>query len=199
MHLIVGLGNPGPRYAGTRHNAGFFVLDEIARRRGAAFSKTRHADVARSDDLVLTKPTTFMNVSGLAVQAAMARHGIRLEHVVVVHDDLDLPLGRIRVKRGGSAAGQRGVQDTIDRVGTGFARVRIGIGRPPADWPTERWVLSRFEEAERETLLRVVDAAADAVGVLVREGLEAAMNVTNGLDLAQAPETPPSAPTDDAG
>ena len=195
MHLIVGLGNPGPRYAGTRHNAGFFVLDEVARRRGSTFAKTRHADVARADGLVLAKPTTFMNVSGLAVQAAMTRHGIRPEDVIVVHDDLDLPLGRIRVKRGGSAAGQRGVQDTIDRVGAGFVRVRIGIGRPPAGWATERWVLSRFEEADRETLERVVEAAADAVGILLGEGLEAAMNVTNGLDLANppvggAPDTP---------
>jgi peptidyl-tRNA hydrolase, PTH1 family len=194
MHLIVGLGNPGPRYAGTRHNAGFLVLDELARRRGAAFTKTRHAGVARADGVILAKPTTFMNVSGLAVQAAMARYGVRPEDVVVVHDDLDLPLGRIRVKRGGSAAGQRGVQDTIDRIGAAFVRVRVGIGRPPPDWATERWVLSRFGDDEQGTLGRVVAAAADAVDVVLEAGLEAAMNVTNGLDLA-APAGGDAAPT----
>jgi peptidyl-tRNA hydrolase, PTH1 family len=196
MHLIVGLGNPGRRYARTRHNAGFFVLDEIARRRGATFATTRHADVARAPGLVLAKPTTFMNVSGLAVQAAMARHAIRPDHVVVVHDDLDLPLGRVRVKRGGSAAGQRGVQDIIDRVGDDFVRVRVGIGRPPAGWPSERWVLSPFDDGERETLERVLTAAADAVDVLLERGLEAAMNVTNGLDLAAPAEQPTEVPTE---
>jgi hypothetical protein len=103
-----------------------------------------------------------MNLSGAAVQALMTRHGVRPDDVLLVHDDLDLPLGRVRLKRGGGAGGQRGVQDTIDRVGPAFARLKIGVSRPPTDWPAERWVLSRFDEAELPLLERVVEAAADA-------------------------------------
>ncbi|CAN5852017.1 aminoacyl-tRNA hydrolase [soil metagenome] len=190
MHLIVGLGNPGPKYARTRHNAGFFVLDTVAERRGATFGKGKRAEEARVDDLILAKPTTFMNLSGLAVQGLMARHGIRPEEVVIVHDDLDLPLGRVRVKRGGGAAGQRGVQDVMERVGPAFVRVRIGIGRPPPAWAVERWVLSRFGDDEQELLVRVVAAGADAVDLIAASGLDAAMNVINGLDLARPAEPP---------
>ncbi len=188
MQLIVGLGNPGPRYAGTRHNAGFLVVDALARRRGVAFAKQRHALVARAPaGLVLAKPTTFMNLSGAAVQALMARHGIRPEHVMVVHDDLDLPLGRVRVKQGGGAGGQRGVQDTIDRIGPAFVRLKVGVSRPPAGWPAERWVLSRFDEAEAPLLERVVEAAADALERWCDDGLEATQRFANGLDLAADP------------
>ena len=188
MQLIVGLGNPGPRYAGTRHNAGFLVVDALARRLGLSFAKQRHALTARAPaGLVLAKPTTFMNLSGTAVQALMARHGIRPEDVMVVHDDLDLPLGRVRVKLGGGAGGQRGVQDTIDRVGPAFARLKVGVSRPPADWPAERWVLSRFDEAEGPLLERVVEAAADALERWCDDGLETAQRFANGLDLAAEP------------
>jgi len=198
VHLVIGLGNPGPRYAGTRHNAGFLVVDALASRRGVAFEKGRHALVARSGSVLLAKPTTFMNLSGLAAQALMARHGVRPEALVVVHDDLDLPLGRVRAKAGGGAGGQRGVQDVIDRIGPAFVRVRVGVGRPPEGWTSERWVLSPFDTAEQGIVERVAAAAADAVELVLDRGLDAAMNAVNGLDLAAptpAPEPPDAAPS----
>jgi peptidyl-tRNA hydrolase, PTH1 family len=205
MQVVVGLGNPGSRYAGTRHNAGFLVVDRLAERRRLLFTKQRQALVARDGDLILAKPTTFMNLSGAAVQALMTRHAVRREGLLLVHDDLDLPLGRLRIRHGGGSGGQRGVQDTIDRIGPGFARLRIGISRPPDDWPAERWVLSRFAESEAPLVERTVDAAADAVLRWLSEGLEAAQRWANGLDLAAPepsheppheppPEAPPGAP-----
>jgi PTH1 family peptidyl-tRNA hydrolase len=125
-----------------------------------------------------------MNLSGAAVQALMARHGVRPDDVLIVHDDLDLPLGRVRLKRGGGAGGQRGVQDTIDRVGPAFARLKVGVSRPPAGWPAERWVLSRFDDAELPLLERVVEAATDALEHWLADGRDAAQRFANGLDLA---------------
>ena len=182
---MVGLGNPGPRYAGTRHNAGFIVLERLAERREAAFARQRQALVARAPgDLLLAKPTTFMNLSGAAVQALMTRHAIKPEQLLVVHDDLDLPLGRLRLRFGGGAGGQKGVRDTIERIGPGFARLKVGISRPPAGWPAERWVLSPFDETELDLLERVLEAATEALERVLREGLEAAQGWANGLDLA---------------
>ena len=196
MQLIVGLGNPGPRYEGTRHNAGFLVVDALARRRALTFAKQRHALVARgAGGLVVARPTTFMNLSGAAVQALMARHGVHPDDVLLVHDDLDLPLGRVRLKRGGGAGGQRGVQDTIDRVGPAFTRLKVGVSRPPAGWPAERWVLSRFEDSERPLLERVVEAATDALEHWLADGLDAAQRFANGLDLAAEPADPADAAT----
>ena len=192
MALVVGLGNPGPSYRGTRHNAGFLVLDELARRWGASFSSDRVAERARSGDHRLLKPLTFMNVSGRAVQADMSRHGISPADLVVVHDDLDLPLGRLRLKHGGGAGGQKGVKDIAERIGPDFHRVKVGIGRPPERWTVENWVLSRFREDERPLVDDVVAAAADAVEMLLAEGLEPAMNRYNGLDLRDPPEPPPN-------
>ncbi len=185
MQLVVGLGNPGPRYAGTRHNAGFLVVERLAERRGLAFVEQRQALVAKaSGELLLAKPTTFMNRSGAAVQALMTRHAVRPEQLLLVHDDLDLPLGRLRLRRGGGAGGQRGVQDTIDRIGPAFARLKLGVSRPPLDWPAERWVLSRFAEAEAPLVERVVEAAAEALERWLAQGLEPAQQWANGLDLA---------------
>ena len=187
MALVAGLGNPGPRYQGTRHNAGFLVVDELARRWGSTFTGDRLAKRARHGSHRLLKPWTFMNLSGRAVQAEMARLAIAPADLVVVHDDLDLPLGRIRIKRGGGAGGQRGVRDIAERIGPDFARVRLGIGRPPERWTVEHWVLSRFRPDEEELVVDVVALAADAVELLLAEGLDAAMNRINGSDL-RAPE-----------
>jgi peptidyl-tRNA hydrolase, PTH1 family len=173
-------------------------VERLAARRGASFEKGRHALTARAANLLLVKPTTFMNLSGTAVQALMTRHGVRPDALVVVHDDLDLPLGRLRLKAGGGAGGQRGVQDVSARIGPAFTRVRVGIGRPPAGWGAERWVLTPFDEGERELVARVIEAAADAVDRLVEEGLERAMNVVNGLDLAADGAPSGGAPSDDA-
>ncbi|MEJ2292541.1 MAG: aminoacyl-tRNA hydrolase [Deinococcales bacterium] len=183
MRILAGLGNPGPRYRGTRHNAGYLVLDELARRWGATFRRAREADAARARDLLLLKPRTFMNLSGRAVQAALTRAGLPPSELLVVHDDLDLPLGRLRLRTGGGAGGQRGVRDIIERLGPGFTRLKVGISRPPEGWTAERWVLSRFSGDELVVLERVVAAAATAIEVLLVHGPEAAMNAVNGVDV----------------
>lgn len=178
----MGLGNPGPAYARTRHNAGFLVVDALAARWGVSFRRTRLALEARSS-IPLIKPLTFMNLSGQAVQAYQARLGVAPSEILVIHDDLDLPLGRLRFKAGGGDGGQRGVRDIIARIGPNFMRLKVGIGRPPPGWRVEAWVLSRFQEAELARLERVIAAAADAVELLLAEGLEAAMNRYHALDL----------------
>lgn len=198
MRLVVGLGNPGPRYAGTRHNAGFLVLDELARRHAATFRDGRDGQEARLGGVRLLKPGTFMNLSGSAVQAAATRGGIRPEEIVVVHDDLDLPLGRLRVRIGGGAGGQKGVRDIIDRLGPDFARLKVGIGRPPPRWTVENWVLSRFAGDEAELLARTIDAAVDGLETLLRDGPEAAAGRVNGLDLRAGAADADGQVTDDA-
>lgn len=190
MRILAGLGNPGPRYRGTRHNAGYLVMDELARRWRTTFRRARDADEARVRDLLLLKPRTFMNLSGRAVQAALTRAGFPPAELLIVHDDLDLPLGRLRLRRGGGAGGQRGVRDIIERLGPDFTRLKVGISRPPEGWTAERWVLSRFSEDERSVLDAAVSAAADAVEILLERGHEAAMNHVNGVDLAA--EGPPT-------
>jgi len=193
VRILAGLGNPGPRYRGTRHNAGYLVLDTLAERWRVSFRRARDADEARAGDLLLLKPRTFMNLSGRAVQASLTRTGVPPTELLVVHDDLDLSLGRLRLRRGGGAGGQRGVRDIIERLGPDFVRLKVGISRPPEGWNAERWVLSRFGGDERELLERVVAAAADAVDLLLAEGLEAAMTRVNGVDLA-APTADPGPP-----
>lgn len=191
MRLVVGLGNPGPRYAGTRHNAGFLVLDELAREAGLRFRQQRQVDVAEWDGVLLLKPRTYMNLSGSAVQAAVARARVPLDQVLVVHDDLDLPLGKLRLRQGGGGAGgQRGVQDIIQRLGPGFGRLKLGISRPPEGWAVEDWVLSRFREDERGLLQQVVAAAVRALHGLREEGWERTGNWLNGLDLASGTQPP---------
>lgn len=189
MKLIVGLGNPGPRYARTRHNAGFFVVDELARRWAVPWQRQRQADVCKvpASGLTLLKPRSYMNLSGGPVQAALTRARLGPERLLVVHDDVDLPLGRLRFKQGGGAGGQRGVKDISQRLGDGYLRLKIGVSRPPSGWQTDAWVLSRFTADEEPLLNDVVTAAADAVELLLEQGLEPAMNVTNGLDLAAPP------------
>jgi PTH1 family peptidyl-tRNA hydrolase len=188
VNIVVGLGNPGPEYAWTRHNAGFFVVDRLAARWGLKFRRERQADVAVAPGrgVTLVKPRSYMNLSGGPVQALMTRTRARLEDLLVVHDDLDLPLGRLRFKEGGGAGGQRGVRDIAMRLGPGFTRLKVGISRPPAGWEAERWVLARFSEEERGLLDAVLDAAVVGVETMLAEGLAVAMGATNGLDLAVA-------------
>lgn len=183
VRLVVGLGNPGPRYSRTRHNLGFLVLDELVRRAGGKFSPARQAESARLGSTLLLKPLTYMNNSGLAIQAALARHGVRPEELLVVHDDLDLDLGRLRLRFGGSSGGQRGVQDTLSRIGKDFWRLKLGISAPPAGWETANWVLSRFSAEEQDLLAQVVSTGADAVEHVLTHGPHSAANHFNGLRL----------------
>jgi len=181
--LIAGLGNPGPQYRNTRHNAGFLVVDLLAARHGVSLRGERQAEVGRWGNVTLLKPLTFMNLSGSAVQAYATRLRLSPAELLVIHDDLDLPLGRLRFRVGGSAGGQRGVADTVRRIGPDFTRLKVGISRPPEGWKVENWVLSRFQEAEKPLLERVIASAADATELLLSEGVEEAMGRYNGLDL----------------
>lgn len=180
--LVVGLGNPGPRYEATRHNIGQMVLDELARRRGERFRE--HKGGARvvetwlrpgADKLVLAKPNSFMNVSGTPVAALAKFYSVPPERVIVVHDELDIPYDSIRLKVGGGHGGHNGVRDVARALATPeFPRVRAGIGRPPGRQDPADWVLAPFGSAERETLPIFVSDVADAVEQLVGEGLTAA-------------------------
>ncbi len=193
VRILVGLGNPGPNYVNTRHNAGFLVVDELARRLDVRLKSERQAEQGRvgaavapgGTELMLLKPLTFMNLSGKAVQAALTRTRARPDALLVIHDDIDLPLGRLRFKQGGGAGGQRGVASIIGAVGPEFLRLKVGVGRPPANWSTENWVLSKFRPGEEELVAEVVHAAADAVELYLAHDLDTAMNQVNGVDLSK--------------
>lgn len=182
MHLIVGLGNPGPTYARNRHNVGFMVVDRLAMAAGAELReklKGRFAKVrVPGEEAVLLEPMIFMNRSGESVQAAMQFFKVALPDVVVVHDELDLPFGTVRLKNGGGAAGHNGLRSIIQHCGADFLRLRIGIGRPPHG-TTESWVLGDFDATESAALPDVLDVAARAVSAVVAEGISAAMNTVN--------------------
>lgn len=181
--LIAGLGNPGVRYARTRHNLGFMVLDELVHRAGSSFRRNGQNETAKAFGVELIKPQTFMNLSGAAIQSALSRSGARPPELLVIHDDLDLDLGRLRFRSGGSSGGQRGVQDTINRLGKEFWRLKLGISGTPAGWETANWVLSRFRPEEQELLDQVISQAADAVQHALEHGLDSATNRYNGIDL----------------
>ena len=171
--VVVGLGNPGRSYARTRHNAGYLVADELAKRHGGSWRKKKKAEAAPVSpglkNATLLKPTTFMNNSGSAIS------DYRPEDLIVVHDDLDLEAGTVRVKVGGGAGGHNGLRSIIQNLGSDFVRVRIGIGRPPAGMTVTDYVLSRMDSVVRET----IPTAADAVEFVIEEGPEAAMNRFN--------------------
>jgi len=185
--LVAGLGNPGPRYAETRHNLGFWVVDRIADEEGLAWKQQGTAFVARWNGGWLLKPTTYMNASGEAVAPFMRYYKIDPERLLVVHDDMDLPLGRLRLRRGGSDGGQKGVRSIIEQLGTDrFDRLRLGIGRPPAGWDAASWVLSKFSPEELPLAEKVTETAAAAVRVWRTEGLQAAQQRFNGVDLRES-------------
>ena len=183
MRIVVGLGNPGARYQGTRHNIGFEVVDELARRYGGGWRdkfKALVGEVALAGDKVLlVKPQTFMNLSGETVQPAAQFFGVEPEGVVVVHDELDLPLGRLKVKVGGGHAGHNGLRSMVAELGSrDFVRLRVGIGRPAKGSPSN-YVLSDFGADEIPWLPDLLDRAADAVELALREGPQKAMNTVN--------------------
>jgi peptidyl-tRNA hydrolase, PTH1 family len=191
VKAIVGLGNPGPEYAGTRHNVGFEVVDELARRWSATFRKWKSiADVAvvRDHDVVLVEPKTYMNDSGRAVGAVMAFYKIEPADVLIVVDEVQLPLGKLRLRPSGSAGGHNGLKSVIEHVGREFPRLRIGVDRGHPDWDLSDRVLSKFPRSEREIVDRAIARAADAVDTFVTEGLHVAMNRFNASDEATGAE-----------
>lgn len=185
MKLIVGLGNPGPRYHGTRHNVGFEVVDELARRRGLAFeSSPADALLARERGpralLMLAKPYTFMNLSGGAIGVLVRYYRIAFDDLLLVTDDVNLPLGRLRARRGGSAGGHNGLQSAIDQLGTDrFARLRVGVDRGDPRRELSNHVLARFDADEQEVMQTAIAAAGDAAELFATDGIEVTMNRFN--------------------
>src|SRR5688572_3429919 len=186
--LIVGLGNPGPKYAGNRHNVGFFVVDLLAKRTGAKFSRHRKAmaEVAETrlgygleaPQLVLVKPLTYMNLSGGPVTALSNFYKVPSDQIIAVHDELDIPYGQLRLKVSGGEGGHNGLRSMSASMSTkDYVRLRFGIGRPPGRQDPADFVLSDFNPAERKELEFLVDRAADAVEAVVVKGLAPAQQI----------------------
>ena len=185
MKAVVGLGNPGRGFAGTRHNLGFEVVDEIARRwrvRLRSWKSVASLAVVKSRDVILAEPETFMNASGQAVGLVTHYYGLAPEDVLVVVDEAQLPLGRLRLRRSGSDGGHNGLKSIIEHLGRDFPRLRIGIERGDRTGDLSQRVLSRFSPVERDAIERAVGRAADAVEVFVSEGVGAAMNRFNAQE-----------------
>lgn len=183
--MIIGLGNPGPRYAGTRHNVGFAVVDLVAEATDAALTRDRANALVGWTTLAgrrtgLVKPMTYMNRSGDAVRALLQQHDLTPGDLLVVYDDLHLPTGAVRLRPGGSAGGHNGVQSLIDRLGTdAFPRLRVGIGGDVPKGGQVDYVLSGFRDDEQDALTEALDEAVAAVRTFVADGIEAAMNRHN--------------------
>jgi PTH1 family peptidyl-tRNA hydrolase len=185
MKLIVGLGNPGSRYRGTRHNVGWEVLERLARKHGIAIGEdTGWAEVGRGDigphRVVLARPMTYVNASGMAVQDLRRRFRVKPSDLFLIVDDLDLPLGRLRLRQKGTAGGHNGLRSVIEALGTdGFPRMRVGIGRPPGKTDAADHVLARFSAEERQMLNDALDRAVEALEVAIVDGVDVAMNRFN--------------------
>jgi len=185
--LVVGLGNPGPQYAKTRHNVGFMVADLLAARLGAQFKvhKRSGAEIATGrlggHSVVLAKPRTFMNESGRHVGPLAKFYSVSPADMIVIHDELDIDFGKIRLKLGGGEGGHNGLRSIANALGTkDFQRVRIGIGRPPGRKDPAAFVLENFTAVERNEVPTICEQAADAIELLLQVGLEPAQNVVHG-------------------
>jgi PTH1 family peptidyl-tRNA hydrolase len=196
MRLVIGLGNPGREYAQTRHNVGFFVVDELARRHGAQGWKKRfRSEVAEAmvagEKVAFLKPQTYMNLSGHAAREAVNWYHLPLDEVLVVSDDLDLSFGTLRLRAQGSAGGHNGLASVIEQFGTTrLPRMKIGIGRGPSTATAH--VLSRFTPDQEREIKSLVDRAADGVEIWVREGIVAAMNEVNRKDASPSEANEPA-------
>jgi PTH1 family peptidyl-tRNA hydrolase len=200
MRLVVGLGNPGSEYVGTRHNVGWEVLDHLARRLGWTAKLEDYDRLARrkfdalaldgsvavgdgQEKVMLLKPTTFMNCSGASVTAAKAFYQLEPADLCIVLDDLALPTGKLRIRKGGSSGGHNGLRDIERALGTDqYPRLRIGIDAPPPQMPARAYVLARFDPAQRQAIDPALDRAADALICWIEKGLDAAMNAYNVRD-----------------
>ena len=190
MRIVIGLGNPGNAYAHTRHNAGFEVVDELAQRWGVNYwkntcgslvgeAKVRHEDGSR-EPVILAKPQSFMNLSGGPVSHLCRRYDGLPEELIVIHDELDIAPGTVRIKKGGGHAGHNGLRSIIDKLGTrDFLRVRVGIGRPPGNMSVVDFVLQVPRKDAYDDFAQACTSAADAVESLLRDGLERTQNAFN--------------------
>lgn len=179
--IVAGLGNPGPRYAGTRHDLGFMLVDRLAQDAGASWRSERGAMLAGpvrqagGETMLFVKPMTYMNLSGPPLQSILGREHVPLERLLVACDDINLPLGRLRLRASGSAGGHNGLASIIGCVGTEFARLRLGVGKEPPGVDRADWVLSRFRPEEKPEVERLLDRAAVVVDLVLRDGLAAAI------------------------
>ena len=181
LRIIVGLGNPGPEHQVTRHNAGFWFVDLLARRHSAEFRDYRKysGETAKitvsGQELILLKPTTYMNRSGLSIRQLSDFFKVAAEHILVAHDELDLPVGVIKLKSGGGHGGHNGLRDTITHIGENFWRLRIGIGHPGHKAEVLDYVLNRAPRNEEDMILESVNSAADCLPLMLEQGMERAM------------------------
>ena len=181
LRIIVGLGNPGPEHQITRHNVGFWFVDLLARRHGGEFRDYRKysGETARvaidGQELILLKPTTYMNRSGLSVRQISDFYKIAPDDILVAHDELDLPVGSVRLKNGGGHGGHNGLRDTIAHIGENFWRLRLGIGHPGSKADVIDYVLTRAPRVEEDLILEAVNTAADSVPLILEQGAERAM------------------------
>ncbi|MCL2404645.1 MAG: aminoacyl-tRNA hydrolase [Defluviitaleaceae bacterium] len=186
MRIIIGLGNPGDAYRGTRHNVGFETIDKLSHDLGIKLKNNRrfraHVGEGRMGQapVLLVKPQTYMNLSGHTAQAILAYYKLPPSDIIVVYDDISLPVGDIRVRERGSANGQKGMVNILAMLGTDeFPRVRIGIGNKPANWDLADYVLSRFAKPEWEAMIQGITKAGDAIAMILKEDTAAAMNEFN--------------------
>ncbi|MBW3594358.1 MAG: aminoacyl-tRNA hydrolase [Actinobacteria bacterium] len=180
--VVVGLGNPGPKYAGNRHNVGAMVVDVVASDHGTKFKSHKSGCLVAElgGGVALARPTSYMNESGRPVAALLRFYKVPPENLVVVHDELDIPFGNIRVKFGGGVAGHNGLKSVAQHLGTkDFVRIRFGISRPPGRRDPADYVLSDFTKAERSELPSLIGEATSAIDTIVERGVERAMNETN--------------------
>jgi len=184
--LVIGLGNPGRQYRETRHNVGFMLLDRLAVKLHTRFTRLQSRALVASTTfderkIILAKPQTFMNLSGQSVQGLVHFYKLPLTNLLVAHDDLDLPLGTIRIRPDGGSAGQKGMTSILERLGTDdFPRLRLGIGHPPGQMQAPDYVLQQFSNADLTIISETLNRAVDAVLIFTTEGLDAAMNKYNG-------------------
>jgi PTH1 family peptidyl-tRNA hydrolase len=183
--LVVGLGNPGPQYSWTRHNAGFMVLDRLASLAGISVTRKAFSGLAgdgnwAGERIFLLKPQTFMNLSGRSVAEALRFYKLSLSDLIVVHDDLDIPFGKVRLKEGGGHGGHNGLRSLGQELASNaYARLRVGIGRP-VHGDVVNYVLTNFAKDEMTSLLEVLDEGVDALEMVIREGMPKAMSIFNG-------------------
>ena len=183
MKIIVGLGNPGREYSETKHNVGFMVIDELAKRWNvASWRKRNNAEVAEcrvaEENVLLVKPQTYMNLSGTAVGELARWYKVAEEDIVVIFDDMDIPAGKLRLRMKGGSGGHRGIESLLQHLNKdSFLRLRMGIGRPPQGWQVVDYVLSRFSEEEKPLLEAAVKRSAEAVECIIEKGMNKAMNM----------------------
>lgn len=185
LFLIVGLGNPGKQYANTRHNAGFDTIDLLSGRLDIRVAKNKckaliGEGMIDGKKLILAKPQTFMNLSGESVRELVSWYKADLQNTIIIYDDIDLPLGRLRIRSKGSSGTHNGMRSVIYQINSDeFPRIRIGIGRPPEDWELADFVLGRFDNEDRKLVDECISKAADAAVDIVKSGINSAMNIYN--------------------